>query len=83
MLYNYCNTLRWKLDFGYLLGHVVPGAEGELHRGDTAYTSAHSLYTALRDSVGEAQKRPLVGLERAELYWEMLRDRGLTMAPLQ
>lgn len=54
------------------LARVVPGVS--LDRG---YAFADRIHTSGQAIVWTGQREP------AELYWEQLRDAGLTMAPLE
>ena len=54
------------------LARVVPGCSL-----DQGYVIAEQIHNAGRAIVWSGQK------ETAELYWEQLRDAGLTMAPLE
>ena len=54
------------------LARVVPGCSL-----DQGYAIADQIHNAGRAIVWSGQK------ETAELYWEQLRDAGLTMAPLE
>src|SRR3954471_22954507 len=56
----------------YTLARTIPGVSGP-----KGYAIADTIHSTGRASVCSALKEP------AELYWEMLRDAGLTMAPLE
>jgi len=54
------------------LARVIPGVTL-----DQGYAIANQIHTSGRAIVWTGQKEP------AELYWEQLKDAGLTMAPLE
>jgi ATP-dependent Clp protease adaptor protein ClpS len=54
------------------LARTIPGVSV-----DKGYAIANRIHSAGRAIVWSGQKEP------AELYWEQLRDAGLTMAPLE
>ena len=54
------------------LARYIPGVSVQ-----QGYTLAERIHTTGRAIVWSGQKEP------AELYWEQLRDAGLTMAPLE
>jgi len=54
------------------LARYIPGVSV-----DTGYAMADQIHTTGQSIVWTGQKEP------AELYWEQLKDAGLTMAPLE
>jgi ATP-dependent Clp protease adaptor protein ClpS len=56
----------------FALAATIPGVDF-----DKGMTLANRIHTAGRAVVWSGHK------EQAELYWEQLRDHGLTMAPLE